>query len=221
MQMWKSWSAIGGVIAVCCTTMPSHVDAASAHKLGYVNVKAALRELGDAVDAKKRLSKRKTLFQKRLVLQQNKLRKERAAFRTKSAKLKGVERRKAMMRLQQKFMMLRRAYMGLSKTLARMEASEMKRIMERLRPIAEQLRKQKKLSMLFTAQSGILAADPKLDYTNQLICMYNSKFGGSKAACSRKQGSPPPALRAPKTKKSKTTSSTDLPTDGNDPFGIQ
>ena len=169
--------------------------AEAAIRIGYVDLRKALNSVEDGIAAKKRLKMKKSSFQKKLSrlqkrhrtelvhLPQSRLQKQlkraKKSYDSRAAILRGNAKRKMQARLQKKFLTLQRTYTKLTRSLAREESVETRKIFRKMEVIIRRIAKENKLYlMLEKTESSVLYATPSMDYTNELIRRYNRLFAG-------------------------------------------
>lgn len=167
--------------------------------IGVVDMSKVFAQVKDGKAAKARLQKKKESFQKQLEQAQIKLRAERQAYETKAAEMTPEERAKAQQKLREQLMSLQQTYGRFSQDMARQEAEESKKLLERLKPLFEEIRKKRDLDLILVkTDATILAARLESDLTDEVIALYNQRHGGKPTG-----RTPPPERRG-----------------GDDPLGI-
>ncbi len=167
---------------------------AHAKRIGYVDLRKALNEVDDGRAAKNKLQEKKGTYQSKLNEEQEKLKREKKLFDRRSTILRGEAKRKAQLKLQQKFLELQKMYSNLTRELAQEEAKETRVIFRKMEVIIRQIAEKEGLDlMLEKTESSILYARSGMDYTNELIRIYNRQFG--------RGGSSPRVSRKPKKRK--------------------
>ncbi len=73
-------------------------------------------------------------------------------------------------------------------------------MMRDLHKIISELRKQKKLSLIFNSTAALLAADDSFDLTNEVVQMYDASAATKPAASEKPKPAAPPAAGQPKPK---------------------
>tara|TARA_B100000609_G_scaffold197698_1_gene195607 strand:- start:4477 stop:5043 length:567 start_codon:yes stop_codon:yes gene_type:complete len=153
--------------------------AEAAIRIGYVDLRKALNSVEDGIAAKKRLKMKKSSFQKKLSRLQKQLKRAKKSYDSRAAILRGNAKRKMQARLQKKFLTLQRTYTKLTRSLAREESVETRKIFRKMEVIIRRIAKENKLYlMLEKTESSVLYATPSMDYTNELIRRYNRLFAG-------------------------------------------
>ncbi len=151
---------------------------AHAKRIGYVDLRKALNEVDDGRDAKNKLQQKKGSYQSKLNQEQEKLKREKKLFDRRATILRGEAKRKAQLKLQQKFLELQKMYSSLTRELAQEEAKETRVIFRKMEVIIRQIAEKEGLDlMLEKTESSILYARSGMDYTNELIRIYNRQFG--------------------------------------------
>ncbi|MCB9638337.1 MAG: OmpH family outer membrane protein [Myxococcales bacterium] len=177
-------------LLIACFLLFPMVVKAETKRIGYVDLRKALNEVDDGRQAKNKLQKKKSAYQTKLNAQQEKLKREKKIFDRRASILRGEAKRKAQLKLQQKFLELQKTYTSLTRELAQEEAKETRVIFRKMELIIREIAEKEGLDlMLEKTESSILYARSGMDYTNELIRLYNKRFGrGGGRRVSRSKG---------------------------------
>lgn len=169
-------------LLVACFFLVPMIAKANAKRIGYVDLRKALNEVDDGRHAKNKLQKKKSVFQTKLNAEQEKLKREKKLFDRRATILRGEAKRKAQLKLQQKFLQLQKMYSTLTRELAQEEAKETRVIFRKMELIIREIAEKEGLDlMLEKTESSVLYARSGMDYTNELIRLYNKRFGGGRS----------------------------------------
>jgi len=151
-------------------------------KLGYIDMQKALNEVNEGKNAKAKLKRDFDDKQATLDKKQDELKRLKDDLDKQSLILKEDQKRERMAELQQKFIELQTLYQKLQKELSEREMTITKEIFEKMESIIAKIAEDEKLTMVFEKSEGrILYAPSSMDFTNELIRKYNSRYSGAPA----------------------------------------
>jgi outer membrane protein len=164
-------------------------------KVGYVDLQRALLEVHEGKAAKDKLKadldKKKTDFE----AEQNKLRDDKNVLDKQAAMMSEEVRNQKFADLQKRLLELTQKAEKLQMEMAQSEQKELKKIFEKMDPIIASFAQRDNLTMMFEkTDSGLVYAPASLDYTNELVRVYNEKYpkgaGGGKKDAAPKADAP-------------------------------
>lgn len=149
-------------------------------KLGYVDFQKAMNEVEEGKAATTTLKAFVEEKQKIVEGDQAELRRLDGEYQKQQAVLSDEARRDKERELQQRMMDAQTRAMGFQKELAEKERDLTRVIRERMAVITREIATSEGLTMIFErAEAGILYAPEKLDFTAQLIRIYDSRHKAS------------------------------------------
>jgi outer membrane protein len=158
-------------------------------KLGFVDFQKAMNEVEEGKAATASLKAFVDEKQKIVEQDQNELRRLDGEYQKQQAVLSDEARRDKERELQQRMMEAQGRAMGFQKELAERERDLTRVIRERMAVITKEIAASEGLTMIFErAEAGILFAPDKLDFTSQLIRIYDSRHKGEAKDGKKKAG---------------------------------
>lgn len=166
------WSVL---LAVTLFTVP--MPSAHALKIGYVNLRFAVRNVTDGKQAQARLKRMRAGYQKALNKGRKNLEKARKLYMKRRALLRGKAKKREEMKLQKMIVTIQRRYRGLMRKLALAERREMGVILQKMRVVLRTIIRDKGIQLMLEKRgSSLLFAPGKLDHTKELIKRYEKTF---------------------------------------------
>ena len=152
-------------------------------KIAYVDLQRALEETDDGKRAKAKLKSDYEKKQKDLDARQEELKKMKADIDKQATLLKPEALQQKQQELQTKLVGLQETYMRLQKDLQEKEATETRKIFDRMQAIIQGMAQSEGVTYVLEKNSGILYAPPSMDLTNELIRKFNAtaNSGGTSA----------------------------------------
>lgn len=148
---------------------------AFAQKIVYVDLQRALLEVEDGKKAKAKLKKEFDQKQKELDAKQNAVKKMKDELESGAMMMTEDTKRTKAMELQQQMYELQQLYLALQGDLSQKEATETKKIFDRMGKLLETLGKEKGYDVILEkTESSVLYAKPGSDVTDELIKRYNA-----------------------------------------------
>lgn len=152
---------------------------ASAVRIGYVNLRYAVRNVKDGKRARAKLKRMRAKYQKSLNKERKKLERNRKLYLKRKALLRGRALKREEAKLRKQIVGVQQRYRGLMKRLAMAERREMAKIIRKMRVVLQTIVRDKRIQlMLEKGGSSLLYAPQKLDHTKELIRRYERAFSG-------------------------------------------
>lgn len=168
-------TAVCALAVVALTAAKANAD----QKFGFIDMQRALNEVEEGKKAKAKLKKDFDEKQTMLDQKQDELKRLKDDLDKQALVIKEDAKRERMGELQQKFIELQTIYGKLQKELSEKELGLTKEIFDKMESIIAEIAQKEGLSIIFEKnESRILFAPPSMDFTNDLIRKYNTKFGG-------------------------------------------
>lgn len=146
-------------------------------RMGYFDVKRVLSEVEDAKSAKNKLQKEFDEKQRQLDTQKDELEKLQKEFEQKSAVLSQAAKEQLAVELQTKAMKAQKLYVELQQDLAGKEQAALGDLIQRLKPVVEQIASDEGYTYIFEQnEAGLFYGPAAHDLTAQVIRRYNQKF---------------------------------------------
>jgi outer membrane protein len=156
-------------------------------KLGFVDFQKALNEVEEGKAATASLRNMAAEKQKVLEADQNELRRLDAEYQKQQGVLSDEARRDKERELQQRALEAQNRYMGFQKEMMEKERELTGGIRAKMAKIAEEIATSEGLTLMFErSEAGIIHGPEKLDFTTQLIRLYDQRHKPDAAAPKKK-----------------------------------
>lgn len=171
-----SWSA-------CCLVGLCLLMAQDAHalKIGYVNLRYAVRNVQDGKKAQAKLKRMRAQYQKTLNKDRKKLETARKLYMKRRALLRGKAKKREEVKLQKMIMKIQQRYRVLMRKLTLAERQEMGVILRKMQAILKTIIRDKGIQLMLEKRGSSLLYAPKgYDHTKELIRRYEKVFAKGK-----------------------------------------
>ncbi|MDB4948721.1 MAG: outer rane chaperone Skp (OmpH) family protein [Gemmatimonadetes bacterium] len=159
----------GGAAALIALVVGSAAASAQT-KIGYVNSQKVLAEAPAAQTAQHALEADMTRYRAQIDSIEKSFEAQRTAFEGQQATLSATVKAQRQADLQTRYAAAQTRVQQIQETAQRRQAELVEPVMKRINEIIEALRKEQNIGLVLDASSaGILAADPALDLTDQVI----------------------------------------------------
>jgi outer membrane protein len=195
MSLRTTYAALGLALPL----MIASTARAAEIKLGYIDLQRALLEVDEGRAAKARLQSMLEGKQKELDKEQEGLRKEKDQLDKQASTMPEETRVKKMTDLQKKMVEFAQRFEKNKVEMDAKQRTELQSIFTKMDPIIAAIAQREGITMMFEkTDSGLVYAPSSLDFTNDLVRLYNDKNkgkGGAGAAAAPKDAPKPEAKK--------------------------
>lgn len=149
---------------------------AAEFKAGFVDLNRAMLEIDEGRAAKARLQKMMEEKQKELDREQGALRKEMETLQKQATAMSEEARLKKHSELQQRAVALGQKWEKTQNEMTQRQRAEVQQIFKKMDPIIAEIAQREGLTIVFEkADAGLVYAVPALDFTNEMVRLYNAR----------------------------------------------